>query len=77
MSDYTSYTDFIADVSIKHEKVFRHFGWRYGQTFFNLLAQSNLKAANLIRATDLDPFFLEQLNEQHHKLIERIWNDTR
>lgn len=77
MTGYISYTDFIADVSIKHEKLFRLFGWRYGQTYFNLLAQSNIKMANIIRATDLDPFFLQEMTELHHQMLERIWNDTR
>lgn len=77
MTKYISYTDFIADVSIKHEQIFRLFGWRYGQTYFNLLAQANIKMANTIRATDLDPFFLEEMTELHHQMLERIWNDTR
>lgn len=77
MTEYISYTDFIADVSIKHEKLFRLFGWRYGQSYFNLLAQSNIKMANTIRATDLDPFFLHELTESQHQILEKIWNDTR
>ena len=77
MTEYLSYTDFIADVSIKHEQIFRLFGWRYGQTFFNLLAQANLNVANLIRATDLDPFFLHEMTESHRQILERIWNDNR
>lgn len=77
MTEYISYTDFIADVSIKHEKLFRLFGWRYGQSYFNLLAQSNIKMANIIRATDLDPFFLDELTESQHQILEKIWNDTR
>jgi hypothetical protein len=77
MSKYISYADFIADVSIQHEKLFRLFGWRYGQTYFNILAQDNLEVANLIRATDLDPFAFEQLTELQHQRIEGIWNDSR
>ena len=77
MSSYISYADFIADVSIQHEKLFRLFGWRYGQTYFNILAQDNLKVANLIRATDLDPFEFEEVTELQHKIIEGIWNDAR
>jgi hypothetical protein len=50
------------------------FGWRYGQTYFNILAQDNLEVANLIRATDLDPFAFEQLTELQHQRIEGIWN---
>jgi hypothetical protein len=64
-------------VSIRHEKLFRLFGWRYGQTYFNMLAQSRNEVANTIRATDLDPFMSEEVTEQQHKLIEGIWNDAR
>lgn len=77
MSEYISYTDFIADVSIKHEAIFRKFGWTYGQTYFNMLAQAKLNVANLIRATDLDPFHLEEMTELQHKIIEGLWNDAR
>jgi hypothetical protein len=77
MSDYISYTDFIADVSIRHEKLFRLFGWRYGQTYFNMLAQANLKVAKIIKGTELDPFFDEEVTEKQHKLIEGLWNDSR
>lgn len=77
MTQYISYTDFIADVSIRHEKLFRLFGWRYGQTYFNMLAQAKIDVANMIRGTDLDPFFNEEVTELQHKLIEGIWNDSR
>jgi hypothetical protein len=77
MSKYISYADFIADVSIQHEKLFRLFGWRYGQTYFNILAQDNLKVANLIRATELDPFAFDELTKLQHQRIEGIWNDAR
>jgi hypothetical protein len=77
MSKYISYADFIADVSIQHEKLFRLFGWRYGQTYFNILAQDNLKVANLIRATELDPFAFDELTQLQHHRIEGIWNDAR
>lgn len=77
MSEYISYTDFIADVSIRHEKLFRLYGWRYGQTYVNMLAQANLKVAKLIRGTDLDPFFEEEVTQLQHKLIEGLWNDNR
>lgn len=77
MSEYLSYTDFIADVSIKHEQLFRKFGWRYGQTFFNMLAQSDMEIARKIRGTELDPFFVEQVTEFQHKIIEGLWNESR
>lgn len=77
MSDYISYTDFIAHVSIRHEKLFRLYGWRYGQTYFNMLAQSNIEVAKMIKGTDLDPFMSEEVTELQHKLIERIWDDSR
>jgi hypothetical protein len=77
MTQYLSYTDFIADVSIRHEKLFRLFGWRYGQTYFNMLAQAKIDVANMIRGTDLDPFMSEEVTELQHKIIEGIWNDRR
>jgi hypothetical protein len=77
MTEYISYSDFIADVSIRHEKLFRLFGWRYGQTYFNMLAQAKIEVANMIRETDLDPFMSEEVTEVQHKLIEGIWNDAR
>lgn len=77
MSEYISYTDFIADVSIKHEQLFRKFGWRYGQTYFNMLSQSKLEVARVIRGSELDPFFSEQVTELQHKIIEGLWNEHR
>ncbi len=77
MTEYISYNDFIADVSIRHEKLFRLFGWRYGQTYFNMLAQAKIEVANMIRATDLDPFMSEEVTELQHKIIEGLWNDAR
>lgn len=77
MSGYISYNDFIADVSIRHEKLFRLYGWRYGQTYFNMLAQAKIEVANMIRATDLDPSMGEEVTESQHKIIEGLWNDCR
>lgn len=76
-----SYNEFIASVSINHIKIYGPiFGWRYGQTFFNMLRQHNMKMAESIRNTNLDPYYLEKISEEDHDAIEKIWeehNDAR
>lgn len=76
-----SYNEFIAGVSINHIKIYGPiFGWRYGQTFFNMLRQNNMKMAESIRNTNLDPYYLEKISEEAHDAIEKIWeehNDVR
>ena len=76
-----SYNEFIASVSINHIKIYGPiFGWRYGQTFFNMLRQCNMKMAESIRNTNLDPYYLEKISEEDHDAIEKIWeehNDAR
>ena len=37
-------------------------GWRYGQTLFNVLYENDPEAANSIRGTEFDPFYLEPGN---------------
>jgi hypothetical protein len=76
-----SYNDFIATVSIDHIKLYGPiFGWRYGQTFFNMLRREKLELAESIRTTKLDPYYLETISEENHKELENLWdnhNDTR
>lgn len=76
-----SYNEFIATVSINHIKIYGPiFGWRYGQTFFNMLRQHDMKMAESIRNTNLDPYYLEKISEEDHDAIEKIWdnhNDAR
>jgi hypothetical protein len=76
-----SYNEFIATVSINHIKIYGPiFGWRYGQTFFNMLRQYDMKMAESIRNTNLDPYYLEKISEEDHDAIEKIWdnhNDAR
>ena len=71
-----SYNEFIATVSINHIKIYGPiFGWRYGQTFFNMLRQNNMKMAESIRNTNLDPYYLEKISEEDHDAIEKIWEE--
>lgn len=76
-----SYNEFIASVSINHIKIYGPiFGWRYGQTFFNMLRREKLELAESIRTTKLDPYYLETISEENHKELENLWdnhNDTR
>lgn len=70
-----SYTDFIATVSIDYERLYKIGGWRYGQTFFNLLWRKERILAEEIRGTKLDPFYLDEISHEHHLKLEEKWNE--
>lgn len=75
MTDYLSYSDFIADVSIKYEKQNRLTPgkWRYGQMFFNMASNVRPDVAEALRGTLHDPFHKNVISPETHVFIEGLW----
>ena len=69
-----TYMDFIATVSIDHERLYKGWGWTYGQTYFNLLRRKCLALAEEIRDTELDPRKLHEISSENHARMEEKWN---
>lgn len=67
--------DFITTVSIDHEKLYKEFGWTYGQTYFNLLRRKCYALAEEIGGTDLDPRNLNEISSENHARMEKKWNE--
>lgn len=72
--EYISFTDFLADASIKFEKWSKQdSSIRYGQVYFNLLSSSRPDIAEALRGTMLDPFHKQEVKEETHKFVESKW----
>lgn len=72
--EYISFTDFLADASIKFEKwSAQDKSMRYGQVYFNLLSAARPDIAEALRGTMLDPFHRNEVKDETHKFVESKW----
>jgi len=73
-TQYLSFNDFLADVSIKYEKQKNTPGHaRYGQMYFNLLSVSRPDIAERIQHSSLDPFYKDVVSSITHMFVESNW----
>ena len=59
--------------------VSRHYGWRYGQSLFNLLLAVRPNLAEVIRATPIDPFYADEADDidpEVWELLESRWDEV-
>lgn len=76
-SDNTNatYADFVAKVNRLHERLGGGAtSWRYGQTYFNILASIRSDLSEAIRSTAYDPFYKDEIPEATEKLIRDMWD---
>lgn len=51
--------------------------WRYGQTVFNATYTICPEIADTLRASDIDPFFNDNLVPQFLKEVEKLADETK
>ena len=72
--EYISFNDFLADASIKYNKLVREDeSVRYGQVYFNLLNGSRPDIAGKLRGSVLDPFHRDEVKTEVHAFVEYLW----
>ena len=70
-----TYADFIAKVNTLHIRLGdgrEH--WRYGQTYFNVLASVRSDLSEIVRGTVYDPFYEDKIPEKTEKLLQDMWD---
>lgn len=73
-TNYLSFNDFLADASIKFEKMkIQEPSIRYGQVYFYLLSAARPDIAELVRGTMHDPFYKDIVMPESHKFVESKW----
>jgi hypothetical protein len=70
-----TYTDFLAEVSIKYELQHISNELRYGQVYFNTLYERKPKIANELRGSLLDPFHRDNCPPAVHEFVEKRWTN--
>lgn len=71
---YLSFMDFLCDVSIQYERqkgTYPH--QRYGQMYFNMLAEVRPDISEKIRGGRLDPFHRDDVSKLTHMIVESNW----
>lgn len=68
-----SYDDFVARVNHLWGNEIIQISQRFGQLFFNVLHEVRPDIANKIRATDLDPFFDDEVQLETLQEVENSW----
>jgi len=72
--EYISFNDFLADASIKYNKLSQEDeSIRYGQVYFNLLKESRPDIAEKLRGSVLDPFHRNEVKTEVHAFVEYLW----
>jgi len=73
-TEYLSYNDFLAEASIRYERLRAIEPWiRYGQVYFNLLRAVRPHAAEELRGTLLDPYYKNHVELEVHEFVESRW----
>ena len=73
-TQYLSFNDFLADVSIKYEHQKNTPGhWRYGQMYFNLLSEARPDISDRIKGSSLDPYYKDVVAGVTHMFVESNW----
>lgn len=73
-TQYLSFNDFLADVSIKYERQKGDYPHqRYGQMYFNLLTNARPDIAERIQGSSLDPFYKDAVSGVTHMFVESNW----
>ncbi len=73
-TQYLSFNDFLADVSIKYEHQKDTPGhWRYGQMYFNLLSDARPDISDRIKGSSLDPYYKDVVAGVTHAFVESNW----
>lgn len=71
---YLSFNDFLADVSIQYERQKGDYPHqRYGQMYFNMLAEVRPDIAERIQHSSLDPFYKDSADSLTHMFVESNW----
>lgn len=71
---YLSYNDFLAEASIRYERLRAIEPWiRYGQVYFNLLRAVRPHAAEELRGSALDPYYKNHVGLEVHEFVELRW----
>lgn len=68
-----SYEDFITRVNRLWENEIIQISQRFGQLFFNVLHDVRPDIADKIRATDLDPFFDDEVQLETLEEVKNSW----
>lgn len=69
----TSYNEFLAYCSITYEAQGKVKDLRYGQIYFNTLADIQPEIASWLRGSLNDPFYRDSVPPHVHKLVEADW----
>lgn len=68
-----SYDDFTERLNRLWENEIIQISQRFGQLFFNLLNEVRPDIADKIRATDLDPFFSDEVQLETIEEVKNSW----
>ncbi len=69
-----TYDEFVAKVNRLHAQLGEDIeNWRYGQTYFNVLASIRSDLSETIRGTPYDPFYKDEIPEATENLIKSLW----
>lgn len=68
-----SYDDFNERLNRLWENEIVQISQRFGQLFFNLLNEVRPDIADKIRATDLDPFFSDEVQLETIEFVKNYW----
>lgn len=68
-----SYDDFTERLNRLWENEIIQISQRFGQLFFNLLNEVRPDIADKIRATDLDPFFSDEVQLETIQEVKNSW----
>lgn len=73
-TNYSSFNDFLADASIKFERMkIQDPKIRYGQVYSYLLSAARPDIAELVRGTLHDSFYKDIVSSESHKFVESKW----
>ena len=73
-TEYLSYNDFLAEASIRYERLRMIEPWiRYGQVYFNLLRVARPHTAEELRGSALDPYYRNHVGPEVHEFVELRW----